>query len=283
MAQTTELKKIAEGREAEMFAWGEGKILRLMRGSDAWQRAQVERDMLVLKGAREHGVRVPEVFEMAEVMGRPGLVMERVDGADLLTLIGRQPWKVWWVAGIGGRVHARMHEVVAPPEVESTRARITRMLTQSPQVPKAVAEAALMALAELSDGDKLSHGDFHPANILMDGDEPVIIDWSNVSRGDPMADVARSLVILETGEPPPGTAFPIRVMAMFGRRLLTSAYVRAYRRAASLDMDLVRRWKRVRLADRLADSIPEERPKILGALSRAYGIPLYHRSGRLGP
>jgi len=274
VARTTELKKIAEGREAEMFAWGEGKILRLMRGSDDFERARMERDMLVLRGAREHGLRVPEVFETAELMGRPGIVMERIDGTDLLTLIGRQPWKVWWVAGIGGRAHARMHQVVAPPEVESTRDRITRHLTQSPQVPKAVAEAALKALAELPDGDKLSHGDFHPANILMDGDEPVIIDWSNVSRGDPAADVARSLVILESGEPPPGTPLPLRVMTLFGRRLMTSAYIRAYRRVAPLNMDLVWRWKRVRLADRLADSIPEERSKILGALSKVYGIPL---------
>jgi hypothetical protein len=33
-------------------------------------------------------------------------------------------------------------------------------------------------MADLPDGDRLSHGDFHL--ILMDGDEPVIIDWSNV-------------------------------------------------------------------------------------------------------
>ena len=59
MAQTADLKKIAEGREAEMFAWGEGKILRLMRGSDAFERVQMETDMLVLKGARERGLRVP--------------------------------------------------------------------------------------------------------------------------------------------------------------------------------------------------------------------------------
>jgi aminoglycoside phosphotransferase (APT) family kinase protein len=217
---------------------------------------------------------VPEVFEMTEANGRPGLVMERIDGSDLLTLVGRQPWKVWWVAGIGGRAHARMHGVVAPAEVQSTRENITLRLTQSPNVPRAVAEVALSALAELPDGDRLSHGDFHPANILMDGDEPVIIDWSNVTRGDPSADVARSLVILEAGEPPPGTALPLRLMALFGRRLLVSAYLRAYRRVSPLDMDLVRRWQAVRLGDRLADTIPEERANILRLLSKAYGIPL---------
>ena len=216
-----------------------------------------------------------------EVMGRPGLVMERIEGADLLTVIARQPWKVWWVAGISGRAHARMHEVVAPQEVEPTSERIIRALTHSPHVPKVVADAALKALAALPDGDKLSHGDFHPANILMDGNEPVIIDWSNVTRGDPAADVARTLVILGSGSPPPGTPLPLRLMALFGRRLLTSAYVRAYRRATALDMDLVRRWEAVRLADRLADSIQEERPVLLRLLSKGLRHPaIGHTSSR---
>jgi aminoglycoside phosphotransferase (APT) family kinase protein len=274
MGQSTDLEKIAEGREAEMFAWGEGRILRLMRGSDSSERARMQRDVLVLKGASEHGLRVPRVFETAEVQGRPGIVMERITGPDLLTLIGRQPWKVWWVAGITGRAHARMHSVTAPAELESTKQRISRVLSQSPNVPEAVAQGALQRLDDLPESDHLSHGDFHPANILMDGAEPVVIDWSNVSRGAPAADVARTLVILGTGEPPPGTSLPLRVMALFGRRLLTSAYIRAYRRAAPLDMDLVRRWEAVRLADRLADSIPEERAGILRRLSKAYGIPL---------
>jgi aminoglycoside phosphotransferase (APT) family kinase protein len=274
MAQTTDLKKIAEGREAEMFAWGEGKILRLLRGSGPAEQERLQTDMLVLKGAHERGLRVPAVYEAVEQMGRPGVVMERIEGADLLTVIARQPWKVWWVAGVSGRAHAGMHEVVAPPEVQPTRERIVHALTHSPHVPKVVADAALDALAELPDGDRLSHGDFHPGNILTDGDEPVIIDWSNVTCGDPAADVARTLVILGSGSPPPGTPLPLRVMALFGRRLLTSAYLRSYRRAAPLDMDLVRRWEAVRLADRLADSIPEERASILRLLSKAFNIPL---------
>jgi hypothetical protein len=39
-------------------------------------------------------------------------------------------------------------------------------------------------------------------------------------------------------------------------------------------MDLVRRWEAVRLADRLADGIVEERPVLLRSLSKTYGIAL---------
>ena len=41
----TDLEKIAEGREAEIFAWQDGSVLRLMRSADArqaveWQAAR---------------------------------------------------------------------------------------------------------------------------------------------------------------------------------------------------------------------------------------------------
>lgn len=274
MAQRAELKKIAEGREAEMFAWEEGKILRLLRDSGEAARRRLESDTRVLQGAAEHGLRVPAVYGTTEVMGRPGLIMERIRGADLLTVIARRPWRVWWVGGITGRVHAAMHGVVAPHEVPSTKENLIHALTHSPRVPKALADATLRVLAELPEGDRLSHGDFHPANILMDGRAPVVIDWSNVTRGDPAADVARTLVILGSGEPPPGSPAPLRLMALIGRRLLVSAYLRAYRRLAPLDMDLVRRWEAVRLADRLADGIAEERPALLRKLSKTYGVSL---------
>ena len=274
MAQSTELKKIAEGREAEMFAWGDGKILRLMRGSDASGRARMETDMLVLKGARERGLRVPVVFEVVEVMSRPGLVMERIEGADLLTIVGRQPWRLLWVAGVTARAQAAMHQVQASAELPSIKERITRVAGNSPQVPERVGARALEALAGLPDGDRLCHGDFHPGNIIMSSEGPVIIDWSNVSRGDPLADVARTVLMLAIGEPPPGSSPIVTTFARFGGKIMLWSYLRAYRRASPLDMELVNRWKAVRIADRLAEGIPEERPALLRLASKAYGIAL---------
>ena len=44
------------------------------------------------------------------------------------------------------------------------------------------------------------HGDFHPLNIILAADGPVVIDWSNGGEGDPMSDVAFSQVILATSD-----------------------------------------------------------------------------------
>lgn len=261
MVAEPDLRKIAEGREAEMFEWEEGKILRVARGDDA--EARLNWQETTLRHAAAAGVRVPALYGRAEVGGRPGLIMERLPGVDLLTLVGQKPWKVLEIAGVCARVHAQMHECVAPAEVEPLKGRIARLVKTSDLVPDDVREFVLRELPELPDGEQLCHGDFHAANIMMRGEEPVVIDWPAVSRGDPMADVARTWLMNRFGSLPPGTGAALRVLAAVGRRLLLDAYIRAYRRAAPLDMALMRRWALVRVGDRLAEGIEEEREALL--------------------
>jgi Ser/Thr protein kinase RdoA (MazF antagonist) len=82
-------KKVGEGREAELFEWEGDKILRLYR--PGIPRARVEFQIRAMRVVRGAGVSVPQVFEMVEVDGRPGIVIERIEARDLLDLLGRQP------------------------------------------------------------------------------------------------------------------------------------------------------------------------------------------------
>lgn len=261
MATTAQLRKIAEGREAEMFEWEDGKILRLARAHNA--AMSVDWQKLTLERAAACGIRVPHVYERIEVMGRPGLIMERVPGVDLLTVVGQKPWLVLQVAGICARVHAEMHEAVAPAEIEPLKGRVRRLVEASDAVPDDVRDFVLKELPGLPDGDRLLHGDFHAANVMMEGDEPVVIDWPAVARGDPTADVARTWMMHQFGALPPGAGSVLRAMAAIGRKLLLDAYIRGYRRHRPLNTVLMRRWAVVRAGDRLAEGIEEEREGLL--------------------
>src|SRR3990170_3632856 len=267
MNETRELRKVAEGREAEMFAWEDGAILRLMREPGAEGRNQ--RQAAAMEAARSRGVRVPAVLGATTVVGRPGLIMERIDGPDLLTLVGRRPWTVFRVARICGEVHAQLHEVRAPGVIPPLKEALKRRIAAAGPLPKRPAAFALETLDGLPDGDSLCHGDFHPANILMAGDEPVLIDWTNATRGDAAADVARTRMIIRPGEAPPGSPFVLRALALVGRNLLLSQYLRSYRRLRPLDMDAIRRWEIPIAAARLAEGIEEEVPRLLAFLERA--------------
>ncbi|MCH8009557.1 MAG: phosphotransferase [Chloroflexi bacterium] len=258
-----ELRKIAEGREAEIFEWEDGTALRLMRSPDAIQA--VESEAAALKAAHDAGVSVPAPHDSVTVNGRPGLVMDNIDGLDLLTLIGTKPWHIWSVGITTGRLQAEMHEVTAPEGLPSLKESQHRRI-QSDRVPPEMVSYAHEVLADLPDRDRLCHGDFHPGNILKAGGEYFIIDWSGVARGDPAADYARSQLMLQLGEPPPGSPFLIRTLAGVGKGILLSAYRRGYRSHRAPDEELVRRWMVPVMANRLVDGIKEERSKLLKLL-----------------
>jgi hypothetical protein len=56
-------------------------------------------------------------------------------------------------------------------------------------------------------------------------------------RGDSLFDYARSRVLLNIGEPPPGAHLTLRLLARIGRQLLVSSYVRSYERNAVRPLD----------------------------------------------
>jgi aminoglycoside phosphotransferase (APT) family kinase protein len=70
------------------------------------------------------------------------------------------------------------------------------------QIPPEMTEARSLrdevaaALARRPHGEAVCHGDLHPGNVIMSPQGPVIIDWIDASRGDPLADVARSVLLL---------------------------------------------------------------------------------------
>jgi aminoglycoside phosphotransferase (APT) family kinase protein len=246
---------LGAGREAEVYAWEEGWVLRLAYRGD--QRDALERERLALEAAAGPGAPVPKTKgDVVEVDGRPGLVIERLGGGDLLQTLAREPWRVLAVARASASAHRAIHAIEAPREMPEAKAMIEERV-RSPLVPPALREEALRSLDALPDGDRLLHGDFHPGNLLPRAREHVVIDWSGAGRGNPAADVARTVTLIRHSALPPGTNVPL---ARIGRRILVAAYLRAY--GSSPD----RQWCRVLTIARLAEDIEGERDGILKAL-----------------
>jgi hypothetical protein len=263
---TAPLQKIAEGREAEMFAWEDGRVLRLYR--PGWGRGDAAHQALLLDIAGQSGIRVPAQYGLVEVDGRPGIVLERLDGPDLLTEIGAKPWRVFADGVVWGRLHAEINSSTAPAELETTRSRYRRRIESSPLVPDEFRAPALARLDSLPDGDRLSHGDFHPANIMRCDGDFAAIDWSNATRGPAEADYARSYLLGTLGDLPPGSPILLRLFARFGRRLLRTTYDRAYRRVLQSDRAAVEAWRFPVLAGRLTEEIEPERKALLSIIRR---------------
>ena len=273
---TRGLRLIGQGREAEVFECPDGRVLKLLRASGP--RTGLAFEIAALEAARTAGVSVPQVYEEVVIDGRTGLMMERLNGIDLLTIIGRQPWLVFRSGRLTGEVHARINAGQAPASLPAVKDVMNRGLARLASSQPTLAEWVGGILARLPDGDALCHGDFHPGQLMLSGDRYAAFDWSGAKRGDPLFDYARTRVLLSMGEPPPGTQLTLRLLAKIGRRLLISSYVRSYERHATgpVDHARVRQWEIVNLAVRMHDGVPGERPRLLQRLQKEFarGFPL---------
>jgi len=135
---------------------------------------------------------------------------------------------------------------------------------------------ALRCLTTLPAGDRLCHGDLHPANVLITAGQPAVIDWGNATRAAPDADLARTmlllllLLLLRHADPLPGTSPLTRSMIAAGRTAFTRAFVRAYRHRSAQPPRQVDQWTIVHAAARLAEGITVEEPILVEIIRRAW-------------
>jgi aminoglycoside phosphotransferase (APT) family kinase protein len=260
-------RPLAVGRTAEVFAWGDGRVLKLYRPQmpDAIGHAEARAARIVSAA----GLAAPRLFETTRVAGRLGLVYERVDGRSMLDTFPSQPWRVGQLAGQFAALHAAMHDASGEglPGLKGYLGQMMELAGDA--LPSDLRSAALERLRRLPDGGAILHGDMHPGNVLMGGSGPMAIDWMTVTRGDPAADVARTLFLLREGDIPGEAGLARRAAVELVRRRFTSSYLSAYARRRGLDRAEVSAWRPVVLAARLGEGIEAERAQVIGILREA--------------
>ena len=161
---------LAAGRDADIFEYGPGLVLRRSREGHS-----MSREARVMQYVRSQGFPVPDVKEVSD----DGLtmVMERIEGADMVAMMSKRPWAIPRVGRVLADLHRRLHELAAPDWLHA---------------------------APVGRGDRVLHLDLHPLNVMMSPRGPVVIDWAGASRGDPAVDVALAWVLMAAGEVPTG-------------------------------------------------------------------------------
>jgi uncharacterized protein (TIGR02172 family) len=189
---------IGIGRTAEIFSWGKDKVLKLYM--DWCPETWIIHEEFVTRLCHEAGLPVPEAFGLVDVDNRKGLVMERVEGRTMMQIIDdgldSNPDILLQYAKTMAEVHARIHDCRGAEfkGLHSLNEMIRSGIIRADALSESQRTKALAAMEGLPDGDVVCHYDFHPGNIMMSPNGPVLIDWITGSRGNPHADIARTLV-----------------------------------------------------------------------------------------
>ncbi|HEX6819749.1 MAG TPA: phosphotransferase [Ktedonobacterales bacterium] len=255
--------KLAEGRTAEVYAWGDGCALKLFRTD--WRADTAEHEAAISRALFDAGAPTPQVYEVVTVADRWGVIYERIEGPSLLGLLGAQPLRLPFVARTLAQTHAAMHarSVAGLP---SLREVLARRIRKAEPLPPAHRDAALRALDALPDGAALCHGDYHPDNVLLSARGPLVIDWENAALGDPLADVARTLLLLRASvvyERSPAA----RLTKSAVRPVLSALYLRRYRQLAPFAASRLAAWELPVTAARLSEGVTPEEAYLLARVS----------------
>jgi hypothetical protein len=153
---------LATGRTAEVFAYGEGRVLKLDRPE--WNGLSI--------------------FEET--------VLRQLAEAGLLTTAG--PEEIDHLADqfVGLQLQCNETHVAGLPELVP---RLGREVEAS--VPDKGERTDLLSVLGALDngGNGICHFDFHPSNVLVGPEGWVVIDWLTVATGPSAADLARTLVL----------------------------------------------------------------------------------------
>jgi tRNA A-37 threonylcarbamoyl transferase component Bud32 len=182
---------LAKASTADVYAWGDGQVLKLFHERTPWHANEVAATRFV----HEVGLPVPEVIDgLIEVGEREGIVFERVDGPVMTEYIEKHTDKVEICAQQTAELHVQIHSTEAT-DLSPLVDVLAWSIQQAEPLDEKTRKAVLDVLNELPAEVVLIHNDFYPHNIIMSSQGPVVIDWAIGTRGSSLADLARTWLI----------------------------------------------------------------------------------------
>ena len=104
--------RLAQGRTAEIFGWGDDQIIKLLR--KGFSESALEVEAMITRIVYDAGLPVPKTEGIVEVGGRPGIISERIDGPSMMDELNANPGTVVQAAHLLAELHAAIHNVHVP-------------------------------------------------------------------------------------------------------------------------------------------------------------------------
>jgi hypothetical protein len=184
---------LAVGNVAEVFEWG-SRVVKLYRSPE--RKLTAFREAAIHAAVEAMALPVPAVWGVLEVGGRWGIVFDRINARSFAERMREDPSTIPECLEGLARLHARIHGQLAC-QFGSLKSRLATNIAGIGLLDEPLKRNLLGRLADMPDGDRLCHGDFHPINVLGQNSLPMVIDWPDACCGDPAADVCRSYLLLK--------------------------------------------------------------------------------------
>jgi hypothetical protein len=233
---------LAAGNVAEVFEWG-SRVVKLYRSPA--RKPAAFREAAIHAAVEAMALPVPAVWGVLEVAGRWGILFDRINEGSFAEHMRADPSVIPECLQVLAQLHAHIHTQPAR-QLGALKSRLATNIAGTGLLGEPLKQNLLARLADMPEGDRLCHGDFHPINVLGQNSLPIVIDWPDACCGDPVADVCRSYLLLK-----------------LHAEDIAEPYLDAYCNITNMPRMSILDWLPYVAAARLAEDVPDDWARLL--------------------
>ncbi|MBQ9543944.1 MAG: phosphotransferase [Clostridia bacterium] len=182
---------IGEGANGKVYRIDGDNVVKTYKNADALKDIQHEREVARL--ALVLGVPTAISYDIVKVGDSYGSVFELLDAKSFSKILAREPERFDWCVKEYIKMLRKIHSITVPegklPSIREKTLKAIRRVKDT--LPDGLGEKLMNMAEQIPERDRMIHGDYHTKNIVLSGDEVLVIDMDTLSVGDPIFELQR--------------------------------------------------------------------------------------------
>lgn len=240
---------VGQGNTANVYLWGDTEVIKIFHdqeGSIYEARKEAQNAEVINK----LNLRAPTFCGALEYEGKQCLLYERINGPTMLMQMEPTISSITYFAKQLAQLQNEMHQVKISIQ-PNLKNELSSSIVSQELVTQDEKQIILEILEHLPESNTLCHYDFHPGNIILSSEGPIIIDWLNALVGHGAADIARTSMLLQSHALPPNA--PKILVRRELRELLHTEYIKEYLMLTGRKYEEIIDWIAPTLAYRIGE------------------------------
>ncbi|MBR6115137.1 MAG: anti-sigma factor antagonist [Oscillospiraceae bacterium] len=184
-------KLIGEGYSGRVYRIDRETVVKVYKNAvdpeEIRQGQEISRLALVL------GLPTAISYDVVRVGDSYGSVFELLNARSFAEVLAEEPERLDWCVKEYVGLLKKVHSIVAPkgklPSIK--KCAVEKAESIKDDLPDGLGEKLLHMICRIPESDHLTHGDYHTKNIVLSGDEVLLIDMDNLSTGHPIFELAQ--------------------------------------------------------------------------------------------
>lgn len=177
---------IGEGFKGRVYRIDRDTVVKTYKHADALEEIRHEREVARL--ALILGVPTAISYDVVRVGDSYGSVFELLNARSFAKILAEEPERMDWCVKEYVDLLKKVHSIVVPrgklPSGKEQALIFVRRVKEC--LPEGYGDKLERMVQEIPESDHMIHGDYHTKNIVLSGDEVLLIDMDTLAVGDPI-------------------------------------------------------------------------------------------------